>query len=41
MTVKSHFSDTQVDRECHSVNCNILGELFNFAFDELICDMFG
>ena len=32
MTVKPHFSETQNDRECGRLNCNILGELFNFDF---------
>ena len=30
ITVKSHFSETQDDRDCQRVNCKILGELFNF-----------
>ena len=34
MLVKSHFSETQDDRECQCVNCKILGELLNFDFDE-------
>ena len=34
MTVKSHVSETQDDRECQCVNCKILGELFNLDFDE-------
>ena len=28
--VKPNFSETQDDRECHRVNCKILGEIFNF-----------
>ena len=37
MTVKPHFSifsEIQVDRECHRVNCNILGELFLLLMSE-------
>ena len=30
MTVKSHFSETQNDRECQRVNWKNVGELFNF-----------
>ena len=34
MTVKPNFSETQNDRECGRVNCNILGGLFNLDFYE-------
>ena len=34
MTVKPHFSETQNDRECGRVNCNILLGLFNFDLYE-------
>ena len=29
MKVKLHIYETQDDRECHHVNCNILGDIFN------------